>query len=87
MKLQASADNIKKIEALFITAALVFLPLGMDMVTESSGDTTKFLMGICLTVVGVLCGAVYIWVEKSNPDDDEDEKETKKVDKDDKEEE
>ena len=67
--LQVGEDSIKKVEALFLSAALIFLPLGVEITREAAqaANTTSFLMGMCMVVVGLVCGGIYIWVEKAAP--------------------
>jgi type VI protein secretion system component VasK len=44
-----------------------------------TGDTTKYMMSIGLIVVGALCGALYLYVEKAIPKTDEEKKEEVKT--------
>ena len=71
-------SGLKKVELMFLTAAIVFAPLGVDMVVEAAqaSNMTSFLMGICITVLGLICGGVYIVIEKSTDDDEEEEPDT-----------
>jgi len=59
-------SGLKKIETALLTAALLLVGLGASTVEAAmtSGNTTSYLMSIGLVVLGLVCGALYIYVDK-----------------------
>jgi hypothetical protein len=65
----ATTDGgLKKIEAALLGAALLLVGLGASTVGTAmeTGNTTAYLMSIGLILVGLLCGGLYIYVDKKD---------------------
>jgi hypothetical protein len=63
----ATTDSgLKKIEAALLGAALLLVGLGASTVEAAmeSKDTTMYLMSTGLILLGLVCGALYIYVDK-----------------------
>lgn len=69
VKIKTTASGLKQIEAILLTTAILFIGLGAtttEQAIEDKGNTTLYMMGIGLILVGVLLVVIYIYVEKND---------------------
>jgi hypothetical protein len=74
MKVQFRDDEgIKKVEALLLMIAVVMIPLGVSVLKDNIGsaDMVAWAEGLGMLIVGIVCGVLYLYIEKAIPPKEE----------------